>query len=151
MGLSRLLQSLAKLASPSCCSCRNFYLALDQGSRPNLTKYGSIMSLEPALAIVNVSFLKASNTYENGILITFVLQCLVFSIMAPNLAPSQHDVIRAMILNKKLKTYEMANVAKLGAVSVQYSSSLRHDKSSSKWWRPRLCHWLMYDNSYIEK
>jgi hypothetical protein len=31
--------------------------------------------------------------------------------MAPNLAPSQHNLIRAMILDKKLKTREMANVS----------------------------------------
>ena len=37
--------------------------------------------------------------------------------MAPNLAPSQHDLIRAMILNKKLKVREIASVA--GVVSVR--------------------------------
>jgi hypothetical protein len=35
-----MLQSLAKLASPSCAVAGNFYLALDQGSRPKLTVYG---------------------------------------------------------------------------------------------------------------
>jgi hypothetical protein len=45
------------------------------------------------------------------ILITCVLQYLAFSIMAPNLAPSQHDPIHDMILDKKLKTHVMADIA----------------------------------------
>ena len=40
----------------------------------------------------------------------FELYCLVSSVMAPNLASSQHDLIQDMILDKKLKTWQMTNV-----------------------------------------
>jgi hypothetical protein len=39
--------------------------------------------------------------------------------MAPNLAPSQHDPIRAIILDKMLKTREMANVAECSERSIK--------------------------------
>ncbi len=47
--------------------------------------------------------------------------------MAPNLARSQHDLIRDMILDKKLKTNQMADVAECSARSVKgIRSNLRH-------------------------
>jgi transposase len=39
--------------------------------------------------------------------------------MAPNLAPSQHDLIHAMILDNTLKTHEMANVAECSERSIK--------------------------------
>jgi hypothetical protein len=63
---------------PLVCSCRKFYLA----SRPGLSIRCLIM-LPYYLSIL--SFLRRS--------------------MAPNLAPSQHDLIRDIILNKSLTIY----------------------------------------------
>jgi hypothetical protein len=39
--------------------------------------------------------------------------------MAQNLAPSQHDLIQDMILDNKLKAYEMANIAECSERSIK--------------------------------
>jgi hypothetical protein len=65
------------------------------------------MSLEPALAIIKVSFSKASNTYENGYLDHIRTVVSRLQHYSPEPRSSQHDLIRAMILDKKLKTYDM--------------------------------------------
>jgi hypothetical protein len=47
--------------------------------------------------------------------------------MAPNLAPSQHDLIRDMILDKKLTTREMADAAGCSERSIKaIRSNLRY-------------------------
>lgn len=47
--------------------------------------------------------------------------------MAPNLAPSQHDLIRDMILHQKLKTREMADAARYSERSIKaIRSNLRY-------------------------
>jgi transposase len=46
--------------------------------------------------------------------------------MAPNLAPSQHDLIHDMILDNTLKTREMANIAECSERSIKaIGSNLR--------------------------
>lgn len=52
--------------------------------------------------------------------------------MAPNLAPSKHDLIRAMILDKKLKTPEMANVAECSERSIKTVRSNIHYFGTTK-------------------
>ncbi len=68
----------------------------------------------------------------------FELFYLVSSVMAPNLASSQHDLIHDMIVDKKLKTRQMTNVAECSERSIKANtlkhSLLRDYKSSSKWW-----------------
>ena len=41
--------------------------------------------------------------------------------MAPNLAPTQHDLIRDMILDQKLTTREMAKAAECSERSIKVS------------------------------
>lgn len=52
--------------------------------------------------------------------------------MAPNLAPSQHDLIHDMILDKKFKTYEMANVARCSQRSIKAIRSNLHYLGTTK-------------------
>jgi hypothetical protein len=52
--------------------------------------------------------------------------------MAPNLAPSQHDLIRDMILDNKLKTYEMANIAECSERSIKAIHSNVHYFGTTK-------------------
>ena len=46
--------------------------------------------------------------------------------MAPNLAPSQHDMIQDMILDKKLKTNKMADIAGCSERSIKAIRSNIH-------------------------
>ena len=52
--------------------------------------------------------------------------------MAPNLAPSQHDLIRDMILDNKLKAYEMANIAECSERSIKAIRSNVHYFGTTK-------------------
>ena len=52
--------------------------------------------------------------------------------MAPNLAPSQHDLIHDTILDNSLKTYEMANVAECSERSIKAIRSNLHCFGSTK-------------------
>jgi hypothetical protein len=52
--------------------------------------------------------------------------------MAPNLALSQHDLICAMVLDKKLNTHEMANVAECSERSIKAIRSNLHYFGTTK-------------------
>ena len=104
-----ILQLLAKPASPSCAAAETLTLLLTRvlgPIQPNIVKRKgtSTLSLEPHHQRVLLRT-------RISLFITFILYCLVFSIMALNLAPSQHGLIHHIILGKKLKTREMADVA----------------------------------------
>lgn len=52
---------------------------------------------------------------------------LILDIMAPNLAHSQHDLIYDMVVDKKMKVREMANVAECSERSIMaIRSNIRH-------------------------
>jgi hypothetical protein len=57
--------------------------------------------------------------------------------MAPNLAPSQHDLIRAMILDKKLKAREIASVAECSECSIKAIRSNLHEAPPNDGGRPQ--------------
>lgn len=77
-----------------------------------------MMSLEEDLCLIKVPVSQASNTYENWSFDHIRIVVLVLSIMAPNLASSQHDLIQDMILDKKLKTHKMADIAECNVRSI---------------------------------
>jgi transposase len=52
--------------------------------------------------------------------------------MAPNLASSQHDLIHDMIVDKKLKTRQMANVAECSERSIKAIRSNLHYFGTTK-------------------
>jgi hypothetical protein len=76
------------------------------------------MSLEHALTI-NIPFLKAPSMYRNRYPNHVRPVASRLQHHGPNLTPSQHDIIRAMILNKKLKIYEIVNVAECSEPSIK--------------------------------
>lgn len=78
--------------------------------------------------LLQVSHLQcSSNTYEISLSITFVLYYLGFSVMALNLAFSQHDLIHDIIVNKKLKSHQMGEVAKCSERLIKVMRLNMHD------------------------
>jgi hypothetical protein len=73
--------------------------------------------------------------------------------MAPNLASSQHDLIHDMIVNKKLKTRQMANLTECSKHSIKairsnihYYGTIKAPPNSSG--RPRLIISLIFKTLY---